>query len=105
MKIVLLLVLAFISEIGLCAKENYYYKKQPRNSSVEVGFSSGYNFITSSEEIEAGGLLAQIEIGIATSYFDKWLIDGRFHYITGPHNKQRMKVDFTGNSISRSWLL
>ena len=66
MKIVLLLVLAFISEIGLCAKENYYYSKQPRNSSVEVGSEVDIISLTSSEEIEAGGLLAQIRLRLAS---------------------------------------
>ena len=49
----LILVLLLISPLRLLAeKENYYYKSQEKNTSLEVGMAAGYNFINEIDNVE-----------------------------------------------------
>ena len=97
----LILVLLLISPLRLLAeKENYYYKSQKRNTSLEVGMAAGYNFINEIDNVELEGFSSNLIIGVASTHFDKWLIDGSLEIIAGPNDKQNMKVDFGGTGFS-----
>ena len=46
------------------------------------------------------GFSSNLIIGVASTHFDKWLIDGSLEIIAGPNDKQNMKVDFGGTGFS-----
>lgn len=97
----LLLMLLFASPLKLlAAKTNYYYTDEKRNTSLEVGIAAGYNFISSVEDIDIKGFSNTLNVGIASTHLSRWLFDTNLQLISGPNNKQRMKVDFSGTGFS-----
>lgn len=100
MKVLILLSLLFSSEYSFATKNNYYYSKKTKDTSISVGSEASYVLIESEDEVKLEGFSNNINIGIASSYFDKWLVEFRVHFVSGPNEQQSLKVDYTGNSIS-----
>ena len=84
----LILVLLLISPLRLLAEKKSITESEKKYES-EVGMAAGYNFINEIDNVELEGFSSNLIIGVASTHFDKWLIDGSLEII----------VDQTTNKI------